>query len=1163
MSASPPPYTVCALYDYASPHEDDLNFTTGQKIKVTEEEGTDWLQGEYRDKGALKQGIFPKNYVERVQDEPEAPRLPPVPLRPQHDESKKVVPPTSPAAEDTGVRDEPSKYVAPKQEAATRTPEPEPQKVQQPVKRKSILTTQAKPETPPAAVAPAPAPAKATTSPPATAEDDKPVGSFRDRIAAFNRSKAAPIAPPPVLKQSNFVKKPFVPPPPSKNAYIPPVQQHAEPRREPELQPAPREPPVNKQEDVGSEEQPKVSSLKDRIALLQSMQLNPAIKAKKPPKPPPKKREDSVPKPEIQDASHHADHSLEIDSAAAPRMSSEAPVSTEEAVGNSSNVAKEPAPISKLAAPAADDSERSKEIPAPTNPQEEKNPDGAIKSNEVAEDSEQTKEGEEGEEGETEVGEEEGEEVDPEVARRLAIRERMMKMSGGMGMYGLMGPAPKSPYRPPPKAQSSTVEPEESKTSAHPPEQYRMMIPILPMAKPPPAPVTRVSDDSDPDEPSLRSPKSKHESDTDSPVKDAPTEDESVLSEIPNRKASRLSLESEGDEPVPQQNSSVREPRLPPPPPSAPPPSGGKTSAGGMNVTEGSGTDDEMSGDEQATLKSPVLQEMPVIPQRPSAGAPPPPPQRPDALDMNSVKRVSLIGSPPLLPDSPSTPMSVKRASYISRGGYMPPIPMFGAPQTKPPQPPPAPPVARGPPPPPPTAPPLRRSTDETRQTQRAMAAEDEDDDDDEEITEYEGDIDTELDDNKEPFKEALGSHGSAKRGEEGAEQSDETPLPSPQQSAILPPRQAPGLPPPPPPPPLPPSSPPKDAPYSIPPPPLPPTSPPTIRREGAERTRPISYIKVPPTFPKDEEEEGEEEEEEEEEEEVSNAQPTRPEKSLGKQPEDRPRLSMSGSRRSVDMSRALHDPLFQARDEDLGASTTWWTQEDTPPPVFQNRGKDLYYEMEQSTASKRGGRTYVTRDVYVLFSDYSQTVVTARFDRDNPTNVSLEQRHEPPPQPPRQDKLEEAWNSFGKSIFEAAKSLENKVVGDGNPSVLPVELIKGVTGALPPIGTKSYGVTVYQNLGNATIQQLDEIRSGDIITFRNAKFQGHKGGLHQKYSLDLSKMDHVGVVYDWDGTKKKLRIFEQGRESKKVKVESFRIGDLRSGEVKIWRVVGKNWVNW
>jgi len=177
--------------------------------------------------------------------------------------------------------------------------------------------------------------------------------------------------------------------------------------------------------------------------------------------------------------------------------------------------------------------------------------------------------------------------------------------------------------------------------------------------------------------------------------------------------------------------------------------------------------------------------------------------------------------------------------------------------------------------------------------------------------------------------------------------------------------------------------------------------------------------------------------------------------------------------------------------------------------------------------------------------------------------DVSLEQRHEPPPAKLRQDQLEEAYNQFGRLIAEQVNAKQNNVVGDGSPHSLVVELLKAYPSALPPVGTRAYGALVYANLANASVQQHDEIRPGDIVSFRNAKFQGKHGGLHQRYQLEAGKPDHVGIVIEWDGTKKKIRAAEQGRESKKMKIESFRLGDLRSGEVRVWRVMSRSWVNW
>ena len=266
--------------------------------------------------------------------------------------------------------------------------------------------------------------------------------------------------------------------------------------------------------------------------------------------------------------------------------------------------------------------------------------------------------------------------------------------------------------------------------------------------------------------------------------------------------------------------------------------------------------------------------------------------------------------------------------------------------------------------------------------------------------------------------------------------------------------------------------------------------------------------------------------------------------------------------RRSTDTSRPSGELGFIAGDVDLGHDSQWWARPDTPPPVFQNR-RDLIFETEETSTTRRGGKQAITKIVYILFMDYSQTVVTAQFEARDPVHANLEQRHEPPPQTLRQDQLENAHTRFGSRIAEAAIAKKETVVGDGTPHALVLDLLSALPEALPPVGVRAYGANVYANLANASVRQFDEIRPGDIVTFRNAKFQGHRGPMHSKYSIEVGKPDHVGVVIDWDGTKKKVRAWEQGRESKKIRPESFKFGDLRSGEVKVWRVMARNWVGW
>lgn len=256
------------------------------------------------------------------------------------------------------------------------------------------------------------------------------------------------------------------------------------------------------------------------------------------------------------------------------------------------------------------------------------------------------------------------------------------------------------------------------------------------------------------------------------------------------------------------------------------------------------------------------------------------------------------------------------------------------------------------------------------------------------------------------------------------------------------------------------------------------------------------------------------------------------------------------------------------ANDINLSLDTPWWTADQPLPPSLQSRnGVDILSECEQTEKSKRGGRKEITKDIYILYMDYSQTIIAARYDSQDPSDVHLEQRHEPPPPRMRQDQLEAAWQRFGTKIADAAAQAGNAKksapVGDETPAALPLTLIRALPDALLPVGTRAYGAPVYANLANASTMQYDEIRRGDILTLRNARFEGHHGAMKSKYKSDYG-VSHVAVVEEWDGTRRAVRAWEQGREKKGgVRSEKFRLGDLRSGEVRVWRVVGREWVGW
>lgn len=304
------PFKVKAVYDYKSAEPDDLNFPNGQIITVTAEEDDDWYAGEYMDTTGKKlEGIFPKNFVEKY--EPEVPLRPNRPARAKKDtEPTPTVVPAPAETQGPDVGEEPPPKVREAEIAPQFSTKDNSHQAVEPHAAAQAPQGSVQRSTSAATKPPVQSTKPAVNKPPPPQVAEKPdVGSFKDRMAMFNKPAAPPIAPfkpgGPGSGASGFIKKPFVAPPPSKNAYVPPPREpppHKVYRREedPSLAaeqtsetstavPHPVEPEATVDED-----QPKPTSLKDRIALLQKQQLEQARRAegaskKEKPKKPPKK----------------------------------------------------------------------------------------------------------------------------------------------------------------------------------------------------------------------------------------------------------------------------------------------------------------------------------------------------------------------------------------------------------------------------------------------------------------------------------------------------------------------------------------------------------------------------------------------------------------------------------------------------------------------------------------------------------------------------------------------------------------------------------------------------------------------------------------------------------------------------------------------------------
>lgn len=509
------PFRVKALYEYSSPHEDDLNFPVGQIITVNDDEDDEWYGGEYLDNdGAKKEGIFPRNFVEKFEPVP-----PPRPTRTRPRKSEDV-----PAAKEPEPEPEPE----PEQEAQPAEEEPEPSKPEpkaEPEEReapepKSPHVAAASPPAPtaskPSASAAEPAPKAEARPPPQQASGppkpkasgpppvaEKPASnSFKDRIAAFNKPAAAPVAPfkPGGLSAGGgsggggggFIKKPYVPPPPSRDAYIPVHREQAPQklyRREedPEIREQEAEiqeqaekaglvPSGDKAQDVQEDDdQPKPTSLKERIALLQKQQMEQAQRhadaaaKKEKPKKPVKKRSDTVIGPDdagdapedlaplerrdtettIGRGSLDEQAAITSPPLAPRRKSSKGPAVESLHDGNEADMSG-----------AGDTTEGQDEMTDPEDPEEPRRLSRATTGgSSVSRPAPVQPEEQVVEEDDDEETEED--DVDPEIRRKEELRARMAKMSGGMGFHGMFGAPPPPVAAPAKKKKAEKAVPEE------------------------------------------------------------------------------------------------------------------------------------------------------------------------------------------------------------------------------------------------------------------------------------------------------------------------------------------------------------------------------------------------------------------------------------------------------------------------------------------------------------------------------------------------------------------------------------------------------------------------------------------------------------------------------------------------------------------------------
>ncbi|KAK7048802.1 hypothetical protein R3P38DRAFT_2871394 [Favolaschia claudopus] len=157
-------------------------------------------------------------------------------------------------------------------------------------------------------------------------------------------------------------------------------------------------------------------------------------------------------------------------------------------------------------------------------------------------------------------------------------------------------------------------------------------------------------------------------------------------------------------------------------------------------------------------------------------------------------------------------------------------------------------------------------------------------------------------------------------------------------------------------------------------------------------------------------------------------------------------------------------------------------------------------------------------------------------------------------------DDLVAIWGRVGVHLCEAATQLYEKskksLIGDGTYSGFVNAALHEVPNAARS-SPATWGHLIYSQSGGSVQKRLSDIMPGDVVALFDAKLKGHKG--LSTYSQTVGAGEPlVGIVSEFEAKKSKIRVFQANQHvgQQTVEAASYRLEDLKSGIVKVYRVL-------
>lgn len=167
-----------------------------------------------------------------------------------------------------------------------------------------------------------------------------------------------------------------------------------------------------------------------------------------------------------------------------------------------------------------------------------------------------------------------------------------------------------------------------------------------------------------------------------------------------------------------------------------------------------------------------------------------------------------------------------------------------------------------------------------------------------------------------------------------------------------------------------------------------------------------------------------------------------------------------------------------------------------------------------------------------------------------------------PPPELSAQD-LQTAHGYFGEAVAAWSEQQIGCTVGNGECWTLSKEAIdKACDGAaLTPQGL-THGFLIYHIVDTPTpLVFKDEIRRGDVLQFKNCKFESRDASGRVTGHGQAGFPDHTSIVTGVSPDRSTIYVVHQNiGGNRTVQRGEYKFGDLVTGDIKVFRVVWKEW---